>query len=128
MIHSLSKVINANISALEPTMENDGSFNDKFAKTVSRTYAQKVAGRTLVQHFDWKQDGIFTLVFAMNTDIEAPTIIFTNLKYWYPDGFRMDIEPQDAVRTSINGQYIELYNSQNQNYDGKNVTVTIIPK
>ena len=106
----------------------DGSFNDKFAKTVSRTYAQKVAGRTLVQHFDWKQGGMFTLVFAMNTDIEAPTIIFTNLKYWYPDGFRMDIEPQDTVRTSINGQYIELYNSQNQTDDGKNVTVTITPK
>ena len=106
----------------------DGTLDEQIAKSVSRTYAQKVAGRTLMQHFDSKQGGIFTLVFAMNTDIEAPTIIFTNLKYWYPKGFKMEVDPKDAVRASTNGQFVELYNRRESGYHMQSVNVTIQPQ
>eukprot|EP01083_Nonionella_stella_P071620 192504_1 len=105
----------------------DGSPNHAVRKAVSRTYAQKVAGRTQVMEFDWAMGGNFTLIYEMDTSIFEPTIIYLGNTYWYPRGYILEVDPEDAVIYSVEGDYVEVYNNE-EKYNGKNVTVSINPK
>ena len=102
----------------------NGEPNDKVRQAVSRTYAQKVAGKTRVMKFDWKNNpGNFTLVYDMDKSIKEPTIIYTNKKYWYPNGYKLNINPQNTYDVRTNGNYIEVYNGNST----QTVTINIIP-
>eukprot|EP01084_Bolivina_argentea_P286859 492156_1 len=107
----------------------NGSLNVGVAKGLSRTYAQKIAGNVRYMKFDWRNGGNYRLMYEVNTDISKPTIIYTNLEYWYPNGFNLNVMPNsDIVTYKINGNYVEIYNSNDNKYNGQNVTVTITPK
>ena len=106
----------------------NGTLNVANVKGYSRTYAQKVAGRTILSEFNWKGDGEFTLIYEMNTNIKEPTIIFCSLEYWYLNGYDVNVEPHGgAVISVVNGNYVELYNTNEEKYNGQQVKVTITP-
>jgi len=107
----------------------DGSENHLVRKALSRTYAQTVAGRTEYMLFDWAIGGNFTLIYAIDTDIREPTSIYINAQYWYPDGYSLQIVPDnDAVFASDRGNFIDIYNSEDAKYNGQSVRIQINPK
>ena len=110
---------------------NNGSANHYVRKALSRTYAQRVAGHATKVEFDsdWKTGGRFELEFEMDTAIQAPTIIYVNEQYWYPNGYNLSLTPQNAqiVDYKREKSYVEVYNSDDKQYDGQKVTVSIIP-
>merc|ERR1712154_606367 len=111
---------------------NDGSPNEMVRKALSRTYAQRVAGRTLKMHFDsdFKTGGAFELQFEMDTAIREPTIIYLSEQYWYAEsGYNVTLSPQNPqiVDYKREQSYVEVYNSDDAQYDGLKVTVNILP-
>ena len=107
----------------------NGNIQPNVVKAISRTYPQKVAGNTKSIYFNWKQNGIFKMIYTMDTSIQEPTIIYTNSKYWYINGYNLNIQsPQNAVTYKQYGDYIEIFNSNDNQYNGQTVTVNITPK
>jgi len=68
------------------------------------------------------------LIYNINTNIKQPTIIFTSKEYWYPNGYFININPNSIVNYIVNGNYIEIYNTNNNKNNGQTVTVNIIAK
>eukprot|EP01084_Bolivina_argentea_P073843 133969_1 len=117
------------------TLLINGSVNPMVGASLSRTYAQKVAGHVLQMKFNWSEQpkGNFTLIYEMNTNIyNQPTIIYKSDKYWYPNGFTLDIETENKNEAIANynvyDNYVEIYNSKDSKFNGQQVTVTIVPK
>ena len=108
---------------------SNGTENVLVRKALSRTYAQMVAGRTQFQKFDWALGGNFTLIYAIDTSIKEPTTIYLNKQYWYPNGYELVVVPDDeAVFPSERGNYIDVYNSDENKYNGQSVRIQINPK
>jgi len=108
---------------------SNGTENHAVRKALSRTYAQYVAGRTVSMTFDWEDTRNFTLLFKMNTLVSAPTVIYTNTQYWYPNGFELKVSPQQATNgVYINDNMIEIYNRNDVEYNNQLMTVIISPK
>jgi len=41
-----------------------------------------------------------TATYTVNTDIAAPTVVYLNTEYWYPDGYGYDIVANGALVSS----------------------------
>eukprot|EP01084_Bolivina_argentea_P149859 261739_1 len=107
---------------------SDGHLRTGVVKDLARTYAQKVAGKTILMKFDWANEGNFTLVYEMNTNIVEPTVIYTSLEFWYTKGFDLQILPVNIVTFKMYGNFIEIYNVDDDKYNGETLTVTITPR
>ncbi|ETO21589.1 glycosyl hydrolase family protein [Reticulomyxa filosa] len=98
----------------------NGTVNEMVAKVVSRTFAQFVSGNVQLIQFD-KGTAVFKLNFFLNTTITQPTVVYANLKYWYPQGYDLTYSPTQAiasVTTSTDGQYTQLFNTRDTSFDG----------
>ena len=107
----------------------NGNIQIPVVKAISRTYPQKVAGNTKNIIFDWKNNGNFNMSFIMDTSIKEPTIIYTNNKYWYQNGYDLIIKaPQNSLTYKQYDNYIEIYNTNNNEFNGEIVNVIITAK
>jgi len=95
-------------------------------KALSRTYAPAIAGIPISMKFD-SSTGYFYLVFKINTTIQAPTEIFLNEKFYYPNGFSVTISPDVATYTAVSTNYINITPKTNAK-NGQQVIVTISAK
>ena len=66
----------------------DGSLQDLKVKALSRTYLAKTQGTLLSQNFN-TNNSQFIAWIKVNTSVEAPSEIYLNTQYWYPDGFEI---------------------------------------
>lgn len=91
--------------------------------TLSRTYAQAVAGVTQSMAFD-SSSKLFTLVFAPSASITAPTEIYLNEAVHYPSGFTCTVSPaSDASCTHVGPNSLHVVASTGASL----LTVTISP-
>jgi len=75
---------------------DDGELEINKVRTLSRTYAQAIAGQPISMDFD-SVTFRFELTFNINTDIHQPTIVYLNKKLNYPFGQDINISPQDSM-------------------------------
>jgi len=79
------------------------------AKTLARTYAQAVQGRTKSMHFD-KQTNIFHLVYQFDPTVLSPTLIYVNRKLGgnlaglYASG--VDVKVPSGFSWALDGSYL----------------------
>ena len=94
-----------------------------------RPYAQAIAGTPITMRFDHSNSGNFTLEFAPDASIAAPTEIFLP-PFRYPHGFDVAVEPADAPFSwsACEGQENKLCVSAKANTLPTSVTITISPK
>ena len=68
----------------------------------------------------------FKLIYNINPSIKKPTIIKIQEKYHYPNGFNVDISPNDKVKWEQNGSSILINPIKGVNIqNGEVITVTI---
>jgi hypothetical protein len=65
---------------------HDGSLQEWKVKALSRTYLMSTQGVPTYQNFDMKTSN-FSATFEVNSSINAPTVVYLNQKYYYPEGF-----------------------------------------
>ncbi|KAF2069016.1 hypothetical protein CYY_009664 [Polysphondylium violaceum] len=65
-------------------------------KSLSRTYAQAIAGIPLYMNFD-PLSSDFQFKYYINTSISEPTIIYLNQEFYYSNGFTVNITTGDAM-------------------------------
>jgi hypothetical protein len=99
--------------------EADGSLQHWKVKALARTYLQYSQGVPTKTEFSVK-DHIYTAEIALNTDIEAPTVIYANGEYHYPTGHELEIKVDDVALTD--DQYTITGQEQESNYT--NLTIT----
>jgi len=85
---------------------------DMGISTYSRTFAQSIAGTPTKMKFN-DQTKIFDLCYDVNTDINAPTVIFANRAVHYSDG----------IHHSISGSMVDFMTVNMHNYDENIITV-----
>lgn len=73
----------------------EGNLMEWKVKALARTYLQATQGILTLQNFNDK-NGEFFAEFKVNTDINAPTIVFLNQQYWYPNGYDYEIIDQST--------------------------------
>jgi len=77
----------------------NGTLEETKLKTLSRTYAQAIAGLPLRMSFD-----PITAVFELRynaTVSEAPTEVYLNEVLHYPQGFAIDVDPKDCATLTL---------------------------
>ncbi|GAM27787.1 hypothetical protein SAMD00019534_109630, partial [Acytostelium subglobosum LB1] len=108
-------------SELESLYLSNGTLDLIKVKTLSRTYAQAIAGEPRKMKFDIN-NGDFTLSYEINTSISQPTVVYLNEAMHYPSGYKAKITtgaatltyPQKNIinitpsSTTTNGQLITL--------------------
>jgi len=93
-------------------------------KTLSRTYAQAVAGTPIKMQFV-PESSVFQLIYQVNTTITAPTEIFLNEAFYYPNGFTITILPKTAATwTKVSRNYITVTTSSTAT-QGQQIQVVI---
>jgi len=97
----------------------DGSLQNWKVKALARTYLMYSQGVPTKTEFN-TQDSIYTAEIRLNTSIEAPTVVYCNGEYHYPNGHEVELKvdnvPLTADQYTIDGQ------TQESNYT--NITVT----
>ena len=73
----------------------EGNLMEWKVKALARTYLQATQGILTLQNFNDK-NGEFFAEFKVNTDINAPTIVFLDQQYWYPNGYDYEIIDQST--------------------------------
>jgi len=92
-------------------------------KALSRTYAQAIQGVPVSMTFH-SDTSLFTLTYELNTSIQAPTIIYLNEEWYYPNGFNIDLVPSNlATYQKARTNYLEITGTQSGT-----LTVTITAK
>eukprot|EP01132_Coremiostelium_polycephalum_P008414 gene8414-10332_t len=110
----------------ESLYNQDGSLDVAKLKTLSRTYAQAIAGNPQSMVFD-PQTASFQLVFNVDTSITQPTIIYLNEDLYYPNGYQAQIT--SGVATIQSPQTNILYvNPTSSTPNGSQITVSIKAK
>jgi endoglycosylceramidase len=75
---------------------HQGSINGIVAQKLARTYAQKVAGKTISMKFNSKTKD-FELIYLIDLSIKEPTEIFLSKKYQYQNGYEIALFPKDKI-------------------------------
>ena len=86
---------------------DDGSIIYDTAQKLARTYARYTSGSIKSMVYD-SNTREFTLIYAINTDIAEPTVIYANTQYNYPNGIQVDIFPPLALKHAHTGNYLEF--------------------
>jgi len=92
----------------ESFYDSNGRLEISKLSTLSRTYAQAIAGKPLKMVFD-PETFEFTLDFVA-TISSAPTEIYLNEQLHYPDGYKVTVQPEDCLTESsgTNRIYLQL--------------------
>ena len=64
----------------------DGQLQTGKVKALTRTYLQATQGIPVYMKFN-VADALFHAIFVLDTAIQAPTLVYWNQEYWYPNGF-----------------------------------------
>lgn len=80
--------------------DREGNINAAAAAKLARSYAQKVAGKTLKMSFDILSKD-FELIYEINTTILQPTEIFLSTTYNYINGYEIETIPKVKVLTKV---------------------------
>jgi len=92
----------------------NGELEKNKVKALSRTYAQAIAGIPSLMSFE-PSDSSFRLVYLIDPTAKAPTEIYLNEEYYYPNGFTVTITPSNAaVWKQVAKNHIEVYAASNQ--------------
>lgn len=76
-------------------MMANGTIIVENVRALSRTYAQAVAGSTIVNQFN-SADSSFVLQYIASPDIQAPTLVYVASKWHYPKGYQITVMPSSA--------------------------------
>lgn len=68
----------------------DGSLQEWKVKALARTYLQNTQGQLTKLDFN-DFTGTFRGEFIADTNIDAPTVLYANKKYWYPHGIQVNL-------------------------------------
>jgi len=97
-------------NAAEAIWDGDGNIEMAKVKTLTRTYAQAIAGKPSKMTFD-ADTADFVLEY-IPTITSAPTEIYLNSELHYPDGFKIEIKaskgvPQDQLTKCLTYKMVE---------------------
>lgn len=74
----------------------DGQLQMSKVKALSRTYAPAICGNPIVTFFD-TTDAYFKLQYTAVNCQNQPTEIYMHQPFYYPHGFTVQVQPQDAA-------------------------------
>jgi endoglycosylceramidase len=101
----------------EAFYDRNGDLEGLKVKTLSRTYAQAIAGVPVHMAFNSKT-GKFDLEYEPNPNITKNTEIYMNKHLHYPNGYHVDLKPSDCWETYLIGSYLEVRARQNRQSQG----------
>jgi endoglycosylceramidase len=111
----------------EAFYDRNGDLEAEKVKTLSRTYAQAIAGRPVHMAFDTKKSR-FDLEYTPNPNITKNTEIYMNANLHYPHGYKVDLKPSGCWVTSLVGSTLEVIAQPSKGSDCKgNVKLTLTP-
>uniref|UniRef100_A0A7S1FFA1 Endoglycoceramidase n=1 Tax=Noctiluca scintillans TaxID=2966 RepID=A0A7S1FFA1_NOCSC len=112
-------------NAAESLYDGDGKIETTKLATLSRTYAQAIAGEPKSMKFD-SETARFTLRFKPNATISKPTVIYFNEELHYPHGYISKVTPSgclDVVQEEPNHLFLSVAAVS----DCQDVTVEVWP-
>eukprot|EP00005_Dracoamoeba_jomungandri_P000139 CAMPEP_0174253230 /NCGR_PEP_ID=MMETSP0439-20130205/2606_1 /TAXON_ID=0 /ORGANISM="Stereomyxa ramosa, Strain Chinc5" /LENGTH=525 /DNA_ID=CAMNT_0015334145 /DNA_START=19 /DNA_END=1596 /DNA_ORIENTATION=- len=109
----------------ESFYDENGKLQKEKVKMLSRSYAQAIAGVPLSQSFD-TDTSLYRLSFSLDPSISAPTVVYINEQYYYPNGFSVTTQPPGSLSYSQPATNF-LYFVSSGNSAVLNVTITISP-
>eukprot|EP01114_Cavostelium_apophysatum_P023075 TRINITY_DN8580_c0_g1_i1.p1 TRINITY_DN8580_c0_g1~~TRINITY_DN8580_c0_g1_i1.p1 ORF type:complete len:268 (-),score=43.04 TRINITY_DN8580_c0_g1_i1:53-856(-) len=102
----------------------NGVLEEPKVKALSRTYAQAISGvPTHVQFDPWTSK--FELVYVMNTNIDAPTVIYLNEGWYYPNGFDVNLTPSSYANWTSPSNNTIFITANSGTANGVTLTVEI---
>ncbi|EFA85830.1 hypothetical protein PPL_01061 [Heterostelium album PN500] len=104
----------------------DGSLDVIKVRTLSRTYAQAIAGSPQKMTFDI-QTASFTFSYEIDTSITQPTIIYLNEAMHYPNGYTASITTGSAQISSPSTNTINI-TPTTSTLNGQLITIEILAK
>ena len=90
---------------------------------------QRTQGTPTRQNFN-SDTGDFSFTFKLDTSIEAASVAFVNIKYWYPGSFTTRITssgihlPESAFTMSQVGNFIS-FTITDTSYDGRSIVFEV---
>lgn len=81
----------------EAFYDADGTLEEEKVRALSRTYAYAIAGLPASSAFD-PTTSTFKFSFIINTNITSPTEIYLNQAWYYPNGYKVAINPPEFAR------------------------------
>jgi hypothetical protein len=66
--------------------DHDGTLQGWKVKALARSYQMATQGEPTGMTFDSKTS-FFSSTYTVNTSIAAPTVVYLNTEYWYPNGY-----------------------------------------
>ena len=69
----------------------DGSLQEWKVKALARSYLMVTQGVPTFQGFN-TYTGVFRAEFTVDTSIDAPTVVYLNEQFYYPNSFRVSFE------------------------------------
>merc|ERR1719161_1497755 len=91
----------------EAFYDRNGDLEVLKVKTLSRTYAQAIAGVPVHMAFNSKS-GNFDLEYTPNLNMTKNTEIYMNTRLYYPHGYHVDLEPSACWDTYLAGSTLEV--------------------
>lgn len=80
----------------------DGTLQQQKVKTLSRTYAYAIAGIPTAMSFN-PSTALFQLSYRVNSQVSAPTEIYLNQAWYYPNGFSVAFSPSNGGAFTLMG-------------------------
>lgn len=106
---------------------DDGTLNEEIARRLARTYAQKISGQAQSVHYN-HSTAAFTLIYRVDTSINAPTEIFAQQSLNYPNGMNIQILPPLKATWKLSADNIVAIRSLPAVEDNDLITVHISRK
>jgi endoglycosylceramidase len=91
----------------EAFYDRNGDLETLKVKTLSRTYAQAIAGVPVHMAFNSKT-GQFDLEYTPNPNITKHTEIYMNTRFYYPHGYNVDLTPSGCWDTYLTESTLEV--------------------
>jgi len=79
--------------------DNDGTLQAWKVKALSRSYIMATQGEPTAMNFN-SDTSAFAGAWTVNTDIKAPTVVYLNSEYWYPNGYTYTLSVNGAKPAS----------------------------
>jgi len=100
----------------EAFYDRNGDLETAKVRSLSRTYAQAIAGVPVHMGFDAKS-GRFDLEYTPNLNITKNTEIYMNTHLYYPQGYNVELKPSGCWETFVIGSKLEVRAQPSQGAD-----------
>lgn len=111
----------------------DGTLQEWKVKALARSYLMATQGVPSHMHFA-TETGAFTAKFTLEVTVDAPTIVYLNEDYWYPNGYDFHVfvegvqAPSSAYTIDVsNKKYLSIKFSETS-YSGQTITINVNAK